>query len=102
MSFDPSDGGSRPRLVVVYGHRSLDLMQICEGARDWCDLIWLIDAADPSAARVRPILRKFGTVVDALGEDAETAAERLRVHAPDGLTTSTTLGWSGWRRLRRR
>jgi biotin carboxylase len=62
-------------------------MQICEGARDWCELIWLIDAADPSAARVRPILRRFGTVVDALGEPPEQVAEILRAHSPDGLAT---------------
>jgi biotin carboxylase len=62
-------------------------MQICEGARDWCELIWLIDAADPSAARVRPILRRFGTVVDALGEPPERAAEALQAHSPHGLAT---------------
>src|SRR5512140_550253 len=77
----------RPRLVVAYGHRSLDLMQICDGARDWCDLVWLIDAEDPSAARVRPILGKFGTVVDALADPPGRAAERLRAHSPQGLAT---------------
>lgn len=77
----------RPRLLVVYGNRSLDLMQICEGARDWCDLIWLIDAADESAARVRPILRKFGAVVDALGAPPEQAAEMLRTYSPQGVAT---------------
>jgi biotin carboxylase len=65
----------------------LDLMQICEGARDWCELIWLIDAADSSAEAVRPILRKFGTVVDALGDSPENAAELLRGYSPQGLAT---------------
>jgi biotin carboxylase len=77
----------RPRLVVVYGHRSLDVMQICDGARDWCDLVWLVDAEDPSVAAVRPILRKFGVVVDALGGPPKEAAEALRAHSPDGLAT---------------
>lgn len=79
--------GRHPRLVVVYGHRSLDVMQICEGARGWCDLVWLVDREDPTVARVRPILRKFGDVVDALGDPPEAAAEALRAHAPDGLAT---------------
>ncbi|MGH2886177.1 MAG: hypothetical protein ACRDPA_26355, partial [Solirubrobacteraceae bacterium] len=87
MDTNRSAREARPRLVVVYGHRSLDLLQICDGARDWCELIWLVDATDPSAARVRPILRKFGTVVDALGESPEQAAQILRAYAPDGLAT---------------
>jgi biotin carboxylase len=76
-----------PRLVVVYGHRSLDAMQIREAGRGWCDLIWLVDGKDPSAAAVLPLLRRFGVVVDALGGSAKDAAEALRVHSPDGLTT---------------
>jgi biotin carboxylase len=62
-------------------------MQICDGARDWCDLVWLVDANDPSVPRVRPILRKFGVVVDALGDSPEGAAKALAVHAPSGLAT---------------
>lgn len=77
----------RPRLIVVYGHRSLDLMQIYDGARDWCDLVWLIDADDPAGAAVRPLLRKFGSVVDVLGDPPPQAAAALRAHAPGGLTT---------------
>lgn len=82
-----ADGESRPRLVVVYGHRSLDAMQIREGARGWCDLVWLIDAADPSAAAVAPLLRRSGPVVDALGESPQRAAQALAPHTPDGLVT---------------
>jgi biotin carboxylase len=79
--------GSRPRLAVVYGHRSLELTQIRGGARDWCDLVWLIDAGDPAAARARPLLRRYGEVVDALGAPPAAAADALRPHAPQGLAT---------------
>jgi biotin carboxylase len=77
----------RPRLAVVYGHRSLDVMQIVDGARGWCDLVWLVDAEDPSVAVVRPILRKFGVVVDALGDSLTAAVAALRPHAPQGIAT---------------
>ena len=91
MAGDPQparpEGESRPRLVVVYGHRSLDAMQIRDGARDWCDLVWLIDASDASATAVAPLLRRSGPVVDALGESPERAAQALAAHAPDGLVT---------------
>jgi len=87
MQETPPGIENRPRLAVVYGHRSLDVMQICDGARGWCDLVWLVDAADPSVAAVRPILRKFGVVVDALGESAPVAAEALRAYSPAGLVT---------------
>jgi biotin carboxylase len=78
---------ARPRLVVVYGHRSLDVMQIRAAARGWCDLVWLVDGEDPSVAAVRPLLNRFGVVVDALGRSPEAAAQALRAHSPDGLAT---------------
>jgi len=78
---------ARPRLVVVYGHRSLDAMQIRAAARGWCELVWLIDGEDPSVMAVRPLLNRFGAVVDALGASPGDAAQALRPHAPDGLAT---------------
>lgn len=77
----------RPRLVVVYGHRPLDLMQIVEGADGRCDLVWLVDGEDASVAAVPSILRKFGAVIDALGDSPARAAEVLRAHSPQGLAT---------------
>jgi biotin carboxylase len=77
----------RPQLVVVYGHRSLDAMQIHEGAQGWCDLVWLVDGKDPSVEAVRPLLSRFGVVVDALGASPQAAADALRPHSPDGLAT---------------
>jgi hypothetical protein len=46
-----------------------------------------VDRHDPAVAKVRPILRKFGAVVDALRDPPQRAAEALRAHSPNGLTT---------------
>jgi biotin carboxylase len=76
-----------PRLVVAYGYRSLDAMQLREAARGLCQLIWLIDEHDEAAAAIAPLLARSGPVVKALGHSAEAAARALRPHAPDGLIT---------------
>jgi biotin carboxylase len=79
--------GSRPRLAVAYGHRSLDALALRTAARGWCDVIWLIDGEDPAAAALKPLLARTGSVVDALGAAPAAAAAALREHAPDGLAT---------------
>lgn len=78
---------TRPRLVVAYGYRSLDVLQIFAGAKGWCDVIWLVDRDDPAATSVRPLLERSGTVVDRLGDAPEDAAAALSPLAPDGLAT---------------
>lgn len=78
---------TRPRLVVVYGHRSLNALQLAEAAHGLCDLIWLVDTGDQSAMAVLPLLKRSGTVVQALGLPAAEAAAAVRPLAPDGLTT---------------
>jgi biotin carboxylase len=73
--------------VVVYGHRSLNAMQIREAARGWCDLVWLVDGEDPSVVAVRPLLSRFGVVIDALASSPTAAAEALQAYSPDGIAT---------------
>jgi biotin carboxylase len=77
----------RPRLIVVYGFRSLSAIQLAEASHGVCDLVWLIDAQDQAAAAVRPLLQRSGTVVDALGMSPVAAAEALRPLTPDGIAT---------------
>ena len=72
---------------MVYGHRSLDAMQLREAARGWCELVWLIDEHDGDAAAIAPLLERSGPVVRALGYSPAAAAEALRPYAPDGLST---------------
>lgn len=79
--------GERPQLIVVYGYRSLNALQLAEAARDLCDLIWLVDAGDEAAMAVRPLLERSGEVVEALGYTASAAAEALRPFRPDGIVT---------------
>lgn len=83
------DAGSNsvPRLVIVYGDRSLDAMQLRAAARGLCEPVWLVDADDEAAAAVVPLLKRSGPVVQALGHPARAAADALRAYAPDGLAT---------------
>jgi hypothetical protein len=37
----------------------LDVMQICDGAKGWCDLVWLVDAAAPGLG-AQPMRRVRG------------------------------------------
>jgi biotin carboxylase len=76
-----------PRLVIVYGDRSLDAMKIRASARGVCDPIWLIDRDDPAALGMAPLLARSGPVVDALGERPGIAAEALAAYSPDGIVT---------------
>ncbi len=78
---------SVPRLVIVYGERSVDAMQLRTAARGLCDPVWLVDAADETAAAVVPLLKRTGPVVEALGDAPPAAADALRAYAPDGLAT---------------
>jgi len=82
-----SAAANRPCLVVVYGHRSLDVLQIFAGAKGWCDVVWLVDRDDPATASVRPLLERSGTVVDRLGDSEQAAATAIARLAPDGLAT---------------
>ena len=78
---------ARPRLAVAYGEGSVDAMAIADAARGWCDLLWLVDGENQSVAAVRPLLERFGAVIDALGASPAEAADALAPHSPDGLVT---------------
>jgi len=82
-----SSSGRAPTLAVVYHPASFSVFQLTEAARDLCELVWVVDRdVDDTAAAVR-VLRKFGTVVDVSGMDAERAAAAVRGVRPAGITT---------------
>jgi biotin carboxylase len=78
---------ARPRLAVAYGEGSVDAMAIAGAARGWCDLLWLVDGKNQSVVAVRPLLERFGAVIDALGAPPAETAEALAPHSPDGMVT---------------
>jgi biotin carboxylase len=78
---------ARPRLAVAYGEGSVDAMAIADAARGWCDLLWLVDGRNQSVVAVRPLLERFGAVIDALGATPAQTADALAAHSPDGLVT---------------
>ena len=62
-------------------------MAIADAARGWCDLLWLVDGRNQSVVAVRPLLERFGAVIDALGTSPAQTADALAPHSPDGLVT---------------
>jgi biotin carboxylase len=78
---------ARPRLAVAYGEGSVDAMAVADAARGWCELLWLVDGKSEAVVAVRPLLERFGAVIDALGAPPAEAAAALAPHSPDGLVT---------------
>lgn len=62
-------------------------MAIAGAARGWCDLLWLVDGRNQAVVAVRPLLERFGAVIDALGASPAQTADALAPHSPDGLVT---------------
>ncbi len=77
-------GSDLPRLSVVYQDDSPDFMQLVDAARGLCQVIWLV-AAGTQAAELAPMMERLGSVVVALGADADAAAAALSPLAPDGI-----------------
>jgi biotin carboxylase len=78
---------TRAKVAVVYDRHSLTPLEVAEAARPVCDLIWVLDLADPLLAPLLPLFRRLGSVLDATGlSDAEVVAE-LAPQPPDGVIT---------------
>jgi len=84
---DSQAAAHRPRLVIVYDRHSLTPLELAEAARPICDLIWVLDLADPLLGPLQPLIRRLGTVVDTTGLREADILERVGLTPPDGVIT---------------
>jgi biotin carboxylase len=65
----------RSKLAIVYDRHSVTPLELAEAARPVCELIWVLDLADPPLAPLAPLFRRLGGVLDTNGRsDAEVVA----------------------------
>ena len=79
----------RPSLAVVYDVTSSSPLELVELLRERCDIVWILEASDPSLGSWARLLPRFGTVVDVAGRDPGAVACDLRAIGVDGVVAFT-------------
>lgn len=77
----------RPKLVVVYDRNSTAPLEVAEAARPVCDLVWVLDLADPVLVGLAPLIRRLGTIIDRAGLGDREVVALLEPQRPDGVMT---------------
>lgn len=69
---------SRPKLAVAYDLSAASPFDLRTALGGVCDLVWVVDLAEPAVAGIERVLRRFGTVVDTGGRTTEEVVDELR------------------------
>jgi len=77
--------GARPVLAIVHDDSGIVPMVLAATARERCDVVWIVDAADLEQPATVRLLRKMGTVLDIAGMTHDAAAEALGALGPGGI-----------------
>jgi biotin carboxylase len=88
-----------PLVAVGYGPRCVPVMQLAEAAAGVCDLLWMIDGAQPSMPEMAELLQRFGPVVDLSGLGVAQMAALLSAYEPDALVTYLDTGMVAYAEL---
>jgi biotin carboxylase len=80
-------GRPTKRLIISYDARTPSAFALAEAARGLCEVIWMIDLADPEMVHFARLLRKLGTVVDVQGLSAKQTVQALGATRPTGIIT---------------
>jgi biotin carboxylase len=88
-----------PLVAVGYGPRCVPVMQLAEAAADVCDLLWMIDGAQPGMQEMAELLERFGPVVDFSGLGVAQMATLLSAYEPDALVTYLDTGMVAYAEL---
>ena len=74
-------------------------MQLAEAAAGVCDLLWMIDGAQPGMPEMAELLQRFGPVVDLSGLGVAQMATLLSAYEPDALVTYLDTGMVAYAEL---
>jgi biotin carboxylase len=88
-----------PLVAVGYGPRCVPVMQLAEAAAGVCDLLWMIDGAQPGMPEMAELLQRFGPVVDLGGLGVAQMATLLSAYEPDALVTYLDTGMVAYAEL---
>lgn len=88
-----------PLVAVGYGPRCVPVMQLAEAAAGVCDLLWMIDGAQPGMPEMAELLQRFGPVVDVSGLGVAQMATLLSAYEPDALVTYLDTGMVAYAEL---
>jgi biotin carboxylase len=64
-------------------------MELAAAVGDTCELLWVVDAHDPSLGSMSHLLPRLGKVIDSGTQSTEETADLLRRHAVDGVIAFT-------------
>lgn len=79
----------RPKLAVAYDVTSSSPLDLVEAVGGLCELVWVVEAADPALGSWSRLLPRLGQVVDVAGRpDAEVAVD-LVAAGVDGVVAFT-------------
>jgi biotin carboxylase len=87
QSEDAARPSNRIKIAVVHHHRSFFPLDLYSKVRDIADLIWVFSESRDAADGPPRLPARLGTVLDIHALDLDAAAELIRAHAPDGITT---------------
>ncbi|HEV3370455.1 MAG TPA: hypothetical protein VG074_12900 [Acidimicrobiales bacterium] len=88
-----------PLVAVGYGPRCVPVMQLAEAAAGVCDLLWMIDGAQPGMPEMAELLQRFGPVLDLSGLGVAQMATLLSAYEPDALVTYLDTGMVAYAEL---
>jgi biotin carboxylase len=74
-------------------------MQLAEAAAGVCDLLWMIDGAQPGMPEMAELLQRFGPVLDLSGLGVAQMATLLSAYEPDALVTYLDTGMVAYAEL---
>ncbi len=79
----------RPVLAVAYDVTSSSPLELTEALGDRYDLVWVVDATDPSLGSWVRLLPRLGRVVDVAGRPERAVADDLRAAGAGGVLACT-------------